>query len=175
MISLNILLDRILDFPLEPHIFLPSEQKYRGVKFYKESEKNLSDDLLYVALLSSADGIVSGLEKRTVSFIESFSHILLGSLPANRNVWKGSVFYGTLKMLYEYDIKHSMNNLQMLFVYLNCESRPAEAGNVLHMSRNNVAYRIDRIEQMIGMNLKDPVVRTGLINSYIMLQLYGFD
>jgi len=126
-------------------------------------------------LLPELDGALNGLEKRVVSFEESFYYILLGALPANRDIWEHSIYYDTLKMLDDYDKKHGMNNLHLLYTYLSCESRLAETGARLHMSRNNVAYRIERIELMTGMDLKVTSVRVGLMISYIMLQLYGFD
>ena len=121
------------------------------------------------------EGAVNGPEGRTASFDESIFHILLGNSDANKEVWKGSIYYRVLKQLDDYDTQHNMNNLFLLYVYLVCESRAAEAGNLLHMSRNNIVYRVDRISQMIKMDLKRPAVREKLLASYIMLQLYGFE
>lgn len=121
------------------------------------------------------EGSGRGVDCRVVTFDDSFFYILLGQSDENRDTWKGSVYYKALKMLADYDSQHNMNNLILLYVYLVCESRAAEAGNLLHMSRNNIVYRIDRISQMIGMDLKAPAVRAKLLISYIMLQLYGLD
>lgn len=121
------------------------------------------------------EGAVNGLESRTASFDESLFYILLGNSEVNKDVWQGSVYYRVLKQLNDYDTQHNMNNLFLLYVYLVCESRAAEAGSLLHMSRNNIVYRVDRISQMINLDLKQPAVRAKLLVSYIMLQLYGFE
>jgi hypothetical protein len=58
---------------------------------------------------------------------------------------------------------------------LICESRPTETGNILHMSRNNVVYRIGRIEDMLQLDLRSASVRFKLLISYAFTQLYGLE
>ena len=43
----------------------------------------------------------------------------------------------------------------------------------MHMHRNNVVYRIGRIEEMLGLSLEDPEVRLCLTVSYLLLYLNG--
>ena len=45
---------------------------------------------------------------------------------------------------------------------------------MLYMHRNNVVYRIGRIEEMLGIDLNDHNTRLKLLVSYAMLKLYGF-
>lgn len=118
---------------------------------------------------------LNGLQHRAVSFEESFFYILLGHSPENKTIWRGSVYYAALKKLHDYDQQHNVNNLSLLYVYLICESRPTDTANALFMSRNNVVYRIDRIQEMLNMDLKSASVRFKLMTSYVMMQLYGLD
>lgn len=71
-----------------------------------------------------------------------------------------------LRRLYEYDMQHDTNNLELLYLYLNNDRRATETAAVLHMHRNNVVYRISRIEDLIGMDLNDSSVRFRLRLAY---------
>ncbi|MCR5388455.1 MAG: helix-turn-helix domain-containing protein [Lachnospiraceae bacterium] len=100
---------------------------------------------------------------------------LLGSCPDNKKVWQGSEYYTALKTLYDYDIQHNSNNLELLRTYLLLERKATETGQKLHMHRNNVIYRIVRIEELTGLSLDSYDVRLGLQNSFIMLEMYGIE
>lgn len=101
-------------------------------------------------------------------------HALLGEHGENEAIWRGSVYHGALKTLYEYDCQHNTNNLQLLRVYLWYERKATETGEVLHMHRNNVIYRIGRIESMMGLDLNDYRTRLGIQISFLLLELFGF-
>lgn len=121
-------------------------------------------------------GEISGtLQHRVIFFEDSFTYILLGSDKKNYEVWKNSAYYEMLKELHDYDETHNMNNLQLLYVYLAVMNRPTQTAKLLHMSRNNVVYRISRIEEMLNIDLEIPHVRDKLFISYKMLKLYGLD
>lgn len=64
---------------------------------------------------------------------------------------------GTVKIeeLYAYDTEHGSNNLNVLYAYLISERRTSVAGEMLHMHRNNVLYRIQRIESMLDVDLNN--------------------
>ena len=126
-------------------------------------------------LIPMLDGGLNSLQQRVVSFEESFFYILLGNDPNNKTVWQGSVYYEALRSLQTYDQQHNLNNLQLLYVYLICECRPTETGSILHMSRNNVVYRIGRIEDMLQLDLRSASVRFKLLISYALTQLYGLE
>lgn len=99
----------------------------------------------------------------------------LGEHAGNESIWRSSACHFALKTLYDYDLLHSTNNLQLLRVYLFNERKATETGQALHMHRNNVIYRIGRIEKMIGMDLNDHDSRLALEMSFILLELYGFE
>jgi sugar diacid utilization regulator len=64
--------------------------------------------------------------------------------------------------------KHS-NNFEVLRTYLYNERRAAETAVALHMHRNNVVYRIDRIEKLLGISLEDWQTRKNLLISLIAM------
>ena len=101
-------------------------------------------------------------------------HILLGEYPGNEVIWRNSIYYEALKALHDYDVRHNTNNLQLLRVYLWYERKATETGQHLHMHRNNVIYRISRIESMMGLDLNDYSTRLALQMSFVLLELYGF-
>ena len=41
--------------------------------------------------------------------------------------------------------------------------------------RNNIIYRISRIEELAGLDLEQHGIRLGLEISFLMLELYGMD
>ena len=55
------------------------------------------------------------------------------------------------------------------------ERKATETGQQLHMHRNNVIYRISRIEELTGLSLDDHGTRLGLEISFLMLELFGIE
>ena len=100
-------------------------------------------------------------------------HCLLGENPHGEEIWHNSIYGAGLLTLADYDSQHGTNNLQLLRAYLWFERKATETGALLHMHRNNVIYRIGRIEKMLGLDLNDHHVRLGLELSFLLLEMYG--
>lgn len=113
-------------------------------------------------------------ERLLCSFQDHVLRALLGEYPENEKIWRSSVYYQGLKTLHDYDCQHATNNLPLLRSYLRHERKATETGQAMHMHRNNVIYRIDRIEKMMGMELDDCNTRLGLNMSFLLLEQYGF-
>ena len=126
-------------------------------------------------LIPALEGGLSNLQKRVAFFEDNFFYILLGNNPDNQAIWQGSVYYKALNILQQYDKQHNQNNLELLYVYLINECRPTDTGNILHMSRNNVVYRIGRIGEMLKLDLNSASVRFKLMISFILAQMYGLE
>lgn len=62
------------------------------------------------------------------------------------------------------------NNYEFLYEYLLNERRVTVVAERLHMHRNNVAYRIGRIEQQYGIDVDDPVLRQDLLVAFRVRQ-----
>lgn len=117
----------------------------------------------------------SGQQKqsRIMDFDSCFHIILPGENPENRAMWRMTRSRRMLKKISDYDEKHGTNNLHLLYTYLFCGCSATESGAILHMHRNNVLYRIGRIEEMMGKELSDKKFRYELLSAGAFLQLYG--
>ena len=105
-----------------------------------------------------------------VEFNMHFTSCLLDKSEKNVCLWTGSKYGKMLLELYRADLEKDTNNLEVLYVYLMNERRASETSSTLHMHRNNVLYRINRIEEMLKVDLNDRVVRLNLITSFLMLR-----
>lgn len=76
-------------------------------------------------------------------------------------------YLGALSRLQDYDKAHLTDYTRTLYIYLMCERNTTQVGKLLHMHRNNVAYRVSRISDIIAMNLADPDVRLNLMLAYL--------
>lgn len=76
-----------------------------------------------------------------------------------------------LNRLIERDLREHSDHLRVLYGYLLCERRPTVAATYLHMHRNNVIYRVGRIESMLSISLEDPDIRRELEASLVVLEL----
>ncbi len=110
---------------------------------------------------------------KVLYFDNCYQLILLGENPENRTMWQMTHCRRMLKKIKDYDEKHGTNNLHLLYTYLFCGCSASETGTLLHMHRNNVLYRIGRIEDLLGISLSDQKVRYELFCGCAFLQLYG--
>lgn len=113
--------------------------------------------------------------KRVFEYDDNLPYYLLGENEHSKSIWKDSSYAQALRTLREYDQQHNTDNLQLLFTYLRCERRATETSQLLHMHRNNVVYRVGRIEELLGISLDDPNVRLCITLSYLMLRLIGLE
>lgn len=117
----------------------------------------------------------SAENNRIYQYDDNLIFYLLGENERSQSIWKDSTYAQALRTLWEYDNQHNTDNLQLLYTYLRCERKATDASQLLHMHRNNVVYRINRIEELLGMSLDDDNVRLCLSLSYVMLRLTGLE
>jgi sugar diacid utilization regulator len=108
-----------------------------------------------------------------VEFNMHFASGLMDKSEQNARLWMSSKYGKMLLELYYSDLEKDTNNLEVLYEYLMNERRASETSSALHMHRNNVIYRINRIEEMLKVNLGDRVTRLNLITSFLMLKCSG--
>ncbi|SHI53908.1 PucR family transcriptional regulator [Parasporobacterium paucivorans] len=89
----------------------------------------------------------------------------------SREVTLESLCTPQLLNLLEYDEKNGSDNYKVLFTYLETSKKTAETANILHMHRNNVNYRIKRIEELFDLNLDDANLCLKLQFSFRVLDL----
>ena len=73
--------------------------------------------------------------------------------------------------LLQYDKANHTDNYHILYIYLETNRKTTEAAKLLHMHRNNVTYRIKRIEELFGLDLEDPMMRLKVQYSFCVLDL----
>lgn len=73
------------------------------------------------------------------------------------------------------DRREHAENLRVLYTFLTCERRPTQAAAALHMHRNNVIYRVGRVEEILGVSLEDPALRAELAASFCVLELIAYE
>lgn len=76
-----------------------------------------------------------------------------------------------LRRLIELDRQGNTDHLRVLHGYLACERRPTQTAAALHMHRNNVIYRIERLESILDVSLDDLVLRQELACSLLAVEL----
>ena len=67
----------------------------------------------------------------------------------------------------------ALSNLVLLYVYLASERNVALTARRVHMHRNGVLYRIDKIRDILGLDFDDPDVRLRLLLSFKILEHLG--
>lgn len=65
-----------------------------------------------------------------------------------------------------YDKKHGTNFTEVLFAYLINERNTTLTAKALYLHRNTMMYKINKIEEIIGCTLEDPLLRERLMFSY---------
>ena len=74
-----------------------------------------------------------------------------------------------------HDKEKGTDNYKVLYTYLENDRVTSEAAQLLHMHRNNVNYRIKRIEELFGLNLSDSEERLRIQMSFRILDLMDAD
>lgn len=108
------------------------------------------------------------------SFDTYYISCLLDRSEDTQKLWKTSKYGKMLLELYRSDIEKNTNNFEILYVYLINERGTAKTANCLHMHRNNVVYRISRIESMLNISLDNEQTRMNLIVTFQMIKYLGF-
>lgn len=71
-----------------------------------------------------------------------------------------------LQILYEYDQINHTDYFETLYEYLRNERKISVAAEALHIHRNTLLYRVNRISEIIRADLDNPDVRMELLLSY---------
>ncbi|MBQ9003068.1 MAG: helix-turn-helix domain-containing protein [Eggerthellaceae bacterium] len=112
-----------------------------------------------------------GLAVNAWSHIFSFDRYgmdyLTNQLPPEALELMNSTYAGTIiENIARQDAASHTNNYEFLYAYLVYERRNTVVAEKLHMHRNNVSYRIGRIEEQFGITTDDPQLRQDLLFAY---------
>lgn len=64
--------------------------------------------------------------------------------------------------LEDYDREHNSDLIRTLNTFFAMNANASEAAEKLFLHRNSMAYRLDRIRQITGLDLKDPETRLAM-------------
>lgn len=73
-----------------------------------------------------------------------------------------SAFRELVSPLEEYDREHRGDLVRTLTVFFEANANASEAAERLFLHRNSMAYRMERIREITGLNLKSPDARLAL-------------
>ena len=73
-----------------------------------------------------------------------------------------SPFAGLVLPLEDYDRERGSDLVRTLAVYFDAGENASEAAERLFLHRNSLLYRLERIQNLTGLDLKDPEVRLAL-------------
>ncbi|MBE3556712.1 MAG: helix-turn-helix domain-containing protein [Firmicutes bacterium] len=79
-----------------------------------------------------------------------------------------------LGILAQYDRKHHSELLDTLETFLACECQMRVAAEQLHLHYNSLRYRLDRIQQILEINLDDHRVRENLRLAFLLNRTFAF-
>ncbi len=102
---------------------------------------------------------------------EDYYFYMLLSEQDNMDILASGQPYQWLKMLRSYDADHRTDNFGLLYLYLTNERHAGNTAKAAFMSRNNLVYRINRIKEILNINLDDYHVRMSILITYEMLKL----
>ena len=104
---------------------------------------------------------------RIFSFDRYNMDYLTEQLPNSAIDLLGSTYAGSvIEAIAQQDETAHTNNYEFLYSYLVHERRTSTVAEQLHMHRNNVGYRIGRIEDQFGIDTSDPQLRLDLLLAY---------
>lgn len=143
-------------------------------RIYLQSSRILEDPML-AQLKSFSPNIYSGIPGGLISDYRAGTvpYMILES-PANAETWYNSRMHDLMLLLRDYDRTHKTDLMNLLYVHLIQERRATETASILNMHRNTVLYHIERIQELLGVDLDDPQLRLRLLNAYLMLRIFGF-
>lgn len=103
---------------------------------------------------------------RVYTYESSYPRYLMMATPESEKLSKSNAAFKTLLELYNYDQEHNTNNLELLYVYLVNDRKATDTAEITHMHRNNVIYRINRICEMVDIDLDNASTRFRLLLAY---------
>lgn len=115
------------------------------------------------------DGGNDELTRKVFRFRRYFPYCALDQYENNSKfVGQVLIHCNPLLRLRDTDAQRGSNDLELLRTYLYCSGHTNKVCQLLHMHRNTVLYRLDKIRQVIDYDLEDADVRQYLRTMYFM-------
>jgi sugar diacid utilization regulator len=114
------------------------------------------------------------LYKRIQFYSDKIIYCMMDDGEGHAELWYHSDICRRLKDLSDYDQNRDSDLLELLNIYLGHGQNASEVANILGTHRNSIVYRINRIQEIMGIKLNQPSVRYILQTAMILCQMYGF-
>lgn len=113
--------------------------------------------------------VTNGNPDNVITYFENvIVNCMLNTTDNVLNIWSQSKFGKILIELYNSDREKNQNNILLLHAYMRNERRARETADEIHMHRNNVVYRINRIAETYNLNFDDAQTRVNILLSFLM-------
>ncbi|NTV91619.1 MAG: hypothetical protein HGA22_14875, partial [Clostridiales bacterium] len=83
----------------------------------------------------------------------------------------GSFCHPAIKLLEEHDKRHESDYVKSLYTFLSNDKKLIETSNVLHVHRNTLSSRMEKISEIMQLDLEDPEISFHLLLSFKIMQL----
>ena len=143
-----------------------------AIKYGRQVHKKLSEQQIYGEQLD-----IFRYGEYDIYAYETYYiyHIIDLMTSENKTILESSVCMRALAKLYIFDQENKLDNLKLLYCYLVNERSATKTAAIMHMHRNNVLYRINKIEQLLEIDLNEYQYRFKFLLSYRMLDFFGPD
>ncbi len=145
----------------------------RGSKFkyLHEAQTAFEQARMACAIAKTKSQTTGGIEdfvnwKRIFSFERCFAEYLVQQMGDAADLALCTYGGRVIDAMAQRDAQTGLDDYEFLFEYLVNERKPSIVAQKLHMHRNNVKYRIDKIEERFGIDTNDPALRLMILFAY---------
>lgn len=149
-------------------LLLPINNAFCGIS-QVFSDLHLLRDVFHLTRRAAEIGYQLNPDNVYYSFQDYYSYVLLFASSQSRTL--PLLYIQQLDQLADYDRRHNSDNMVLLCKLLEHERNITNVSREMHLHRNSVLYRVNKIEQILGMSLDDPDVRLHLMLSFKALSL----
>jgi sugar diacid utilization regulator len=113
-----------------------------------------------------------GLHANTQAWLyhyEDFYPLHIGSVLKNALQDQG-LWSNEIETLSQYDRLHQTDYVKTIFLYLQCERNIVQTARELHIHRNSLVYRLNKINDLVYLDLDNPSVRMRILLEIYALQ-----
>ncbi|MCP4424695.1 MAG: hypothetical protein GY803_09400 [Chloroflexi bacterium] len=116
-------------------------------------------------------GLAMGQTEGVISFVELGLLHWLYHLPPEKRA--GNAYLERVQTLAAYDDKRGTKLVQTLEAYLDCGGSLVEAAGALFIHRNTLLHRLERIEKLCQVSLREPLPRMNMYTAVKSYRLFG--
>lgn len=139
------------------------EEKHAiGISYPFQKLAELYQALCQAQLALSSGGANAGTMRSCVEYMSEYVYQLIGSQISS------DLSHPALAVLNAYDTSHRTQMLDTLGLYLLCERNQKRTSELLSLHRNTLFYRLNKIQELCGLELDNPHTRMQLILSFII-------